>query len=197
MTDRGRGMYGDPEGARRVLEALGGPAAKPRPDYPAPAIYRGTCGNRSPRQDGAGGCENEVAPPPNPLRLCEECLARYRAAAVASSAPVEPSAMSFVLLPKHRCAELDHGAVNRITTNPELILDANSCGIVDRSGGAVCVERRVFKRCDCARHPDRPTRGHDNCQKCRTVGYVIVERIPTNCGARFALDRHGLLVQVQ
>ena len=194
MTERGRGLYGDAEAAGRVLAALGGtPVAPARPANEAPPVYRGRCGNRAHHNDH--GCENETAPPPNPLRLCAECLAKYASLAMVSVG-FEPAKTSYILIPTHPCVPLDDNTIARIEQNKNLILDPNACGLVDSTGMAVCAERRVFMRCDCKRHPDRPTRGHENCDKCRAVGYVIVERIPTGCGAKFALDRHGLRIKV-
>lgn len=199
VSERGRGLYGDARAAASVLAALGAPmpaAAVARQEQPMPPVYRGRCGNRAAPRDTSGGCPDEVAPPPNPLRLCAECLGKYQAAgASVRIIRAEPSTTSFVLVPTHECP-LDPGTVARISQNKDLILDLNPCGIVEASGAAKCAERRVFIRCDCHRHPDRPTRGHDTCQKCRTVGYIIVERIPTVCGASFALDLHGQRVQI-
>lgn len=94
----GRGLYGDPEGARGVLEALGGEIPQRREPAPPMArepqrAYRGRCGNGQHEaqktriagkvielQAASSGCDNEAAPDPNPLKLCEKCLAKYRGA---------------------------------------------------------------------------------------------------------------------
>lgn len=100
MTDpRPRGVWGDPSGARAVLDALGGPVGpRTTPDpsgsvQMAPrAAHRGRCGNgahpevsrgrgrdRVVLQEASEGCPNEVTDGRNVLRLCESCLAKYRA----------------------------------------------------------------------------------------------------------------------
>jgi len=94
MSDKGRGFYENPNGPRQVLAALGGPV-RPRQEV-NPAVrepYRGRCGNgaRPPEYSrrgekviktdpGSMGCSNEVAAGSNPLKLCETCRAKYRAA---------------------------------------------------------------------------------------------------------------------
>lgn len=77
MTDRG--IYGDPQGARGVLSALGAPAARqvaPHRSTAAPGpVYRGRCGNaafsavytgrgkdRVLLHEASDGCPNEIAP---------------------------------------------------------------------------------------------------------------------------------------
>lgn len=106
MTDpaRPRGVYGDPAGARAVLDALGGPAPasgtsrSPQPPVAPPrGPYRGRCGNgahpavyagkgaaRVLVEPGSEGCEREVAAEVgdrhNYLKLCEVCLRKYHGA---------------------------------------------------------------------------------------------------------------------
>lgn len=101
MTERGRGLYNDPSGARAVLDAIGGSYAPLRTDAGAPpepmrGVYRGRCGNRmrAPAYVGHGlsrvmvdpgydGCSNEVAADAGHLKLCVECYVRYRSAGTA------------------------------------------------------------------------------------------------------------------
>lgn len=104
---------------------------------------------------------------------------------------------SVTCLPTHECVPIDPLIVTRIDQNKDLILDANTCGRFDAVTHIVtCTERRVYVRCDCPRHPDAPTRGHKKCQKCKTVGFVVVEKIPTNCSARFRRNLYGLCEQI-
>lgn len=102
MTERSpRGVWGDPSGARAVLEALGGPASGSAalrstegPREPLRGPYRGRCGNgahpavyvgkgasRALLEPASDGCEREVSVDSPHLKLCDRCLAKYRGAA--------------------------------------------------------------------------------------------------------------------
>lgn len=98
-----RGIYGDAESARAVLDAIGGapvPRVATLPVFapqPAPVIvsrqarhaYRGRCGNCAhpeyqEKRDGkmvtiesSSGCPHEVADGYNPLKFCAECRDAY------------------------------------------------------------------------------------------------------------------------
>lgn len=106
VTDpKGRGVWGDATGARGVLDALGGPspastpARSPQAPVAAPRAYRGRCANGEHPAVYAGkgaarvlvepaseGCASEVAESRedrrNFLKLCEKCLAKYKAETV-------------------------------------------------------------------------------------------------------------------
>ncbi len=171
MSERGRGLYGDALAAAGVLAALG---VAPTTAMPK-AEYRGRCGNGAHGRDD--GCPNEIAPPPNPLRLCSVCADRYMQYDVRQM----PEASRFgaiIALPQHEPCGTE------------------GCGRLNADNTVVCTETREFSRCDCKRSPDTPTRGHKDCDKCHSSGSIISRRNPTNCGAVFALDAHGIRVRV-
>lgn len=102
MTEpKSRGVWGDPHGARMVLDALGGPArpdgpvrSREGPREPLRGPYRGRCGNgahpavyvgkgasRALLEPASDGCELEASVDSPHLKLCDQCLAKYKGAA--------------------------------------------------------------------------------------------------------------------